>query len=104
VESVLQNAAADEPSEAAAYQELKSQVHNQLFNLLDLSRIGKLSKAQVREDVATATRRVLEEGKLLLNLEEREQLVREIQDEVFGTSSGKASSRAPSHASRTMRT
>jgi pilus assembly protein CpaF len=84
VESVLQNAAANEPSEAAAYQELKSQVHNQLFNLLDLSRIGKLSKAQVREDVATATRRVLEEGKLLLNLEEREQLVREIQDEVFG--------------------
>jgi pilus assembly protein CpaF len=67
-----------------AYQELKSQVHNQLFDLLDLSRIGKLSEERVREDVAVATRQVLQDKQLLLNLEERETLVREIQHEVFG--------------------
>jgi pilus assembly protein CpaF len=76
--------AASEAGGVSAYQELKSQVHNQLFELLDLSRIGKLSEERVREDVAVATRKVLEEKQVLLNLEERERLVREIQDEVFG--------------------
>ncbi len=69
---------------AVAYQELKSDVHNRLFELLDLSRVGKLSEERMREDVAVATRRVLEEKQLLLNHEERERLVTEIQDEVFG--------------------
>jgi pilus assembly protein CpaF len=75
-------AASDE--RAAAYQELKSEVHNALFDLLDLSKAAKLSQEEVRRDVALATRRVLEDRNLLLNLEEREQLVQEIQDEVFG--------------------
>ncbi len=68
----------------AAYQELKSQVHNQLFDLLDLSRLGNLSQERVREDVAIATRQVLDDKQLLLTLEEREALVVEILDEVFG--------------------
>jgi pilus assembly protein CpaF len=65
-------------------QELKSQVHNELFELLDLSRLARVSEARVREDVAQATRRILEEKRVLLTLEERERVVREIQDEVFG--------------------
>jgi pilus assembly protein CpaF len=68
----------------AAYQDLKSRVHNRLFELLDLSRLGKVSEERVMEDVAVATRRILEERKVLLSLEERERIVREIQDEVFG--------------------
>ncbi len=68
----------------AAYQELKSRVHNRLFELLDLSRLSKVSEERVREDVALATRRILEEQKVLLTLEEREHVVREVQDEVFG--------------------
>jgi len=67
-----------------AHQELKSRVHNQLFDLLDLSRMSKVSEERTREDVAAATRHVLEEEKVLLTLEERDRLVREIQDEVFG--------------------
>ena len=73
-----------DPRRTAAYQELKSQVHNQLFDLLDLSRLGSLSEERVREDVAIATRQVLEEKQLLLTLEDREALVVEILDEVFG--------------------
>ena len=68
----------------AAYQELKSLVHNRLFELIDLTRLGKVSEERVREDIAVATRRVLEEKQALLTLEEREGLVSEIQDEVFG--------------------
>jgi len=71
-------------SSESAYQELKSQVHNGLFELLDLSRLAHVSEERVREDVAHATRRILEERRVLLTLEEREQVVREIQDEVFG--------------------
>jgi pilus assembly protein CpaF len=67
-----------------AYQELKSQVHNLLFERLDLSRLGQVSEARVREDVAYATRHMLEERRVLLTLDERERVVREIQDEVFG--------------------
>ncbi len=67
-----------------AYQELKSGVHNRLFELIDLSRLGKVSEERVRQDIALATRRILDEQRVLLTLEERERVVIEIQDEVFG--------------------
>jgi len=73
-----------EPGPESAYQELKSRVHNRLFELIDLSRLGKVSEERVRQDVALATRRILEEQRVLLTLEERERIVTEIQDEVFG--------------------
>jgi pilus assembly protein CpaF len=75
---------ADEPGPESAYQELKSRVHNRLFELIDLARLGKVSEERVRQDIALATRRILEEQRVLLTLEERERIVGEIQDEVFG--------------------
>jgi pilus assembly protein CpaF len=66
------------------HQELKSRVHNSLFDLLDLSRMSKVTEERTRQDVAAATRKILEGEKVLLTLEERDRLVREIQDEVFG--------------------
>jgi pilus assembly protein CpaF len=72
------------PARDHAYQELKSRVHNALFERLDLSRVAKASRERVAEDVAQATRMVLDDERQLLSLEERERLVREIQDEVFG--------------------
>ncbi len=81
---------AREPSRKAAtrpdadYQELKSRVHNRLFEILDLSRMSKVSEERLRQDVAIATARILEEERALQTLEAREKLIREIQDEVFG--------------------
>jgi pilus assembly protein CpaF len=72
------------PGRDHAYQDLKSRVHNELFERLDLSRIGKTSQERFADDVAQATRMILEEEKVLLSLDERERLVREIKDEVFG--------------------
>lgn len=66
------------------YQELKSRVHNRLFELIDLVKLSQVSEERVREDVAIATRRILDEQQELLTLEERERVVKEIQDEVFG--------------------
>jgi pilus assembly protein CpaF len=68
----------------AAHQELKSRVHNLLFEHLDLSRLNKVSEDQVAQDVVLATNRILDGEKVLLTLEERERLVEEIKHEVFG--------------------
>jgi pilus assembly protein CpaF len=68
----------------AWYAELKSRVHNALFERLDLSKVGKVTQDQVSEDVVQATRMVLDEEKVLLSLEDRERLIREILHEVFG--------------------
>ena len=67
----------------AWYADLKSRVHNALFERLDLSKVGKVTQDQVSEDVVQATRMVLDEEKVLLSLEDRERLIREIQHEVF---------------------
>jgi pilus assembly protein CpaF len=75
---------ADEAAAAAEYQELKSRVHNQLFDHLDLSRIGEVSEERVAGDVVLLTKRILNEEKALLTHEERMQIVEEIQHEVFG--------------------
>ena len=67
-----------------AWQELKSRIHNALFDHLDLSQIGNLSEEQVKHDVSEATRQLLDEERALLSLEDRERLIREIGHEVFG--------------------
>jgi pilus assembly protein CpaF len=72
------------PARDALYQDLKSRVHNRLFEVIDFGRISTVSEDRVREDIATATVQILEEEKFLLTLEERDRFVREIQDEVFG--------------------
>jgi pilus assembly protein CpaF len=77
-------ATSEGPSPETVYQELKSRVHNRLFEALDLARLSKVSEERVRQDVSLATQRILEEEKVLLTLDERDRFVREIQDEVFG--------------------
>jgi pilus assembly protein CpaF len=73
-----------EAASAAQYQELKSKIHNQLFEHLDLSRIGEVSEERVAGDILLLTRRILAEEKALLTQEERARMIEEIQDEVFG--------------------
>jgi pilus assembly protein CpaF len=72
------------PARDTLYQELKSRVHNRLFDVIDFGRIATVSDERVRVDIATATVQILEEEKFLLTLEERDTFVKEIQDEVFG--------------------
>jgi pilus assembly protein CpaF len=72
------------PGRDAVYQDLKSQVHNRLFDVIDFARISTVSEERVCSDIATATIQILEEEKFLLTLEERERFVKEIQHEVFG--------------------
>ena len=68
----------------ALYQDLKSRVHNRLFDVIDFGRISTVSEERVGLDIATATVQILEDEKFLLTLEERDLFVNEIQHEVFG--------------------
>jgi pilus assembly protein CpaF len=69
---------------APRLQELKFHIHNELFEVLDLANLAEVSETRARIDVAQATRKILEEEKALLTLEDRERLVKELQNEVFG--------------------
>jgi pilus assembly protein CpaF len=65
-------------------QSLKTDVHNQLFEQLDLSKLSKVSEGQMRLDITNAVRRTLDAESHPLTTEERECIVKEVQDEVFG--------------------
>jgi pilus assembly protein CpaF len=66
------------------YQELKSRVHNQLFDHLDLTRLSQVSKERVEADIARLVSRILDEEKVPLTKDERDRITREVQHEVFG--------------------
>jgi pilus assembly protein CpaF len=74
----------DESAITAEYQELKSRVHNQLFQHLDLAKMGKVSAERMGGDIALLTRRILADEKVLLTEDERTRIVEEVQHEVFG--------------------
>jgi len=69
----------------SAYYELKTKIHNQLLNTMDLSIIEKTDKDQLGQGIKSLTERILKEEKTIpLNFSEREKLIQEIQDEVLG--------------------
>ena len=68
------------------YFELKTRIHDRLLNLIDLSLIETLEEGVLRQEIRKLVERILLEEKnpIPLNYNEREQLLREIQDEVLG--------------------
>jgi pilus assembly protein CpaF len=73
-----------EPARDDKFQDLKLRVHHRLFDVLDLSRIAEMSEEKNGEEVMAATQRVLAEEGVALTKDERQRLLREIKDEVFG--------------------
>jgi pilus assembly protein CpaF len=66
------------------YQELKSRVHHKLFDVLDLSKAEAMSEEKNGDEVVAATQRILAEEGIALTKDERQRLLRDIRDEVFG--------------------
>jgi len=73
-----------QPARDSKYQELKSRVHHRLFDVLDLSKAEDMTEEKNGEEVVTATQRILSEEGIALTKDERNRLLREIKDEVFG--------------------
>jgi pilus assembly protein CpaF len=68
----------------AKYLELKSHVHNKLFEILDLSKTADMSEETNGDEVVAATQRILSDEGIAITKDERQRLLQDIKDEVFG--------------------
>ncbi|HBB16946.1 MAG TPA: pilus assembly protein CpaF [Syntrophus sp. (in: bacteria)] len=68
------------------YYELKTRIHDRLLDLMDLTIIGSMNEAILRQEIRKLVERILLENhsNVPLNMSEREMLFREIHDEVMG--------------------
>lgn len=68
-----------------AYQEFKTRIHNRLLDNIDLSLINSFNEPSLKQEIRRMVEKILlEDNGFPLNANEREQFVREIQDEVMG--------------------
>jgi pilus assembly protein CpaF len=75
---------AREPASSAPLQELKGKVHRKLLDRLNLTQIDTLERDQVLSEVRRVVHELLQKESLPLNFEEREELVTQVLDEIFG--------------------
>src|SRR3979409_501573 len=66
------------------YQELKFTLHRKLLDRINLEALSSMSGERVRAEVRTAVARLVEEEKTPLSLVEKDRVIEEILDEVFG--------------------
>src|SRR5438132_7019624 len=67
-----------------ALQELKGRLHRQLLERLNFSNLEALDKLQVISAIRKALHELLAEDSTPLNFEEREELISQVLDEIFG--------------------
>jgi pilus assembly protein CpaF len=70
--------------EHSHFQEVKTEVHRKLLERLNLSNIEELNRDSVVFEIKKIVRGLLSEQTLPLNLHEREELVDQVVDEIFG--------------------
>ncbi len=68
------------------YQELKTTVQNKLLDVIDLKLLETIDQERVRHEIRRLAERILSEEKITvpLNFQERERLLKDIEDEVMG--------------------
>ena len=76
---------ANTPAQAShAYQQMKSRVHQLLLGRLDLEAMEGMSAERLREELSVMVERLLSEENVIVNAQERRNLVRDIQHEMLG--------------------
>jgi pilus assembly protein CpaF len=65
-------------------QELEDHLHRRLMEMVNLRALEKLPVQQARDQVATQLRSMIQEERIALNDDERQQIVSDIQNEIFG--------------------
>ncbi len=70
--------------ETSNYQEIKFSVHRKLLDRINLEALASRSGEQARQEIRPAVGRLVNEEKTPLSLIEKEQLIDEVLDEVFG--------------------
>jgi pilus assembly protein CpaF len=66
------------------YQDLKSDIYDKLINSIDLSLLESIEYDILRQEISRMTEDIIKKERILLNLREKEQLMREVPDEVLG--------------------
>ena len=67
-----------------AYQELKKSMHQAILDRIDLERLKRLTAEQFKHELALLVQRIIEDGRMVLNQQERHNLVLDIQHEMLG--------------------
>ena len=67
-----------------SFQEMKSRLHRQLINRMDLTKLSSLTQEQVHSEVSRLAEVVLAQEGAPLSAAEREKLVNDVQHELFG--------------------
>jgi pilus assembly protein CpaF len=63
---------------------IKSHIHRKLLERLNLSNLDRLDRDEVMETIRSLVRELLASESIPLNLEERDDLIRQVLDEIFG--------------------
>jgi pilus assembly protein CpaF len=71
-------------SGAARWFEIKSRIHARLVNSLTPEQLKSLSKEGVRDQIGNVVERLISEDRIPMTMPERERLIEEVLDEVFG--------------------
>ena len=66
------------------YQELKARIHDKLIDMMDLSRLDSVDYTVLQREIRNLVDNILASESVPLNVTERQELVKEIQDEVLG--------------------
>ena len=72
------------PKSSHGMQEVKGRIHRRLLERLNLSNLDKLEREQVIDAIRRVTYDLLTQESVPLNFEEREALVNQVLDEIFG--------------------
>src|SRR5947209_20604691 len=67
-----------------SYYDLKGRIHSQLIERLDLAKLGTLPPEVLQQQIRRVSEDMLAEEETPLSRQEREQLIVEVQHEVFG--------------------
>jgi pilus assembly protein CpaF len=67
-----------------AYQDLKKSMHQMILDRIDLERLKRLTAEQFKHELALLIQRIIEEERIVLNQNERHNLVLDIQHEMLG--------------------
>src|SRR5690242_6764151 len=68
----------------AEYQQLKFSLHNKLLNRVNLEALSSISSEKARGEIRVAVARLVDEEKTPLSLVEKDRVIEEVLDEVFG--------------------
>src|SRR5438270_12806309 len=71
-------------SSAPANQELKFSLHKKLLTRVNLDALSALPEPQMRTEIRSAVARLVEEAEVPLSMGERDRIIEEVLDEVFG--------------------